>query len=345
LGSFADGNHRHHLPGIDTASLPSIDLHLKGHRMTAPRHRLSATDLQRRTLLTLPGAALLPTFREARAASTPQDNAMNSLPAPSFASINDGKVFYEVRGRGKPLVLLHGGIGASEMFGPNLDELAKSRQVVAVHLQGHGRTPDVDRPLRFELLADDVAALMAKLDLKDVDLMGYSFGGGVALQVVLRHPGAVDRLVLVSTPASHDGYYPEVLAGFAGMKAAAPQIAQGLKAHSPLAAPYPGVNWETLFSKMGELQSRPYDWSAALATIGSPVMLVFADADALRYEHVVEMYRRLGGARRDAGLDGSLRPATRLAILPGTTHYDILATTAVADIVAPFLDAPRPRTA
>jgi pimeloyl-ACP methyl ester carboxylesterase len=178
-----------------------------------------------------------------------------------YAPVNDLRLYYEIHGQGDPLTLLHGGIAASEVFGGNLDALAKGRQVITVHLQGHGRTADIERPLRYETMADDVAGLIAQLRLGRTDVLGYSMGGGVALQLAIRHPNVVDRLVVVSAPVRRDAWYPEVLAALQKMPAEAAKIAAGMK-QSPLAKQYPGVNWQTLFTKMGELESRPYDLDA-----------------------------------------------------------------------------------
>jgi pimeloyl-ACP methyl ester carboxylesterase len=251
---------------------------------------------------------------------------------------NGIQVHVAEHGTGKPLVLLHGGIMASEVFGPNIAALAETRRVILVHLQGHGHTPDVDRPLRFETLADDVAGVIRALGLGKADLLGYSFGGGVALQTAIRHADVVDRLIVVSAPLKRDGFYPEVRDAFDHMDTRAPQIAAHV-AQSPLGARYPEVNWETAFRKMGELQCRDYDWTPQAGAIAAPTMLVYADADAVTLEHIVEFYKALGGGQRDAGLDGSLRAAARLAIVPGATHYDLLATTAVARLAAEFLEA------
>lgn len=262
---------------------------------------------------------------------------MNSSTAQRI-NVNGMQIHVEEQGSGKPLVLLHGGILASETFGPNIAALAATRRVIAIHLQGHGHTPDVDRPLRCESLADDVAAAIRQLGLGKADLLGFSFGGGVALQTAIRHPDVVDRLILVAAAAKRDGFYPEVRASFDHMASGAEQIGAQL-AQSPMAAMYPEVDWVNAFRKMGELLSRDYDWTAQAGAIQAQTMLVFADADAISYEHIVEFYKALGGGRRDAGLDGSLRASARLAILPGTTHYDILGTTAVAQIVDSFLGA------
>jgi pimeloyl-ACP methyl ester carboxylesterase len=132
----------------------------------------------------------------------------------TYAAVNGLELYYEIHGSGKPLILLHGGIMASNVFGSNIEALAQNQQVISVHLQCHGHTRDIDRPLRYESMADDIAALIAYLKLEKVDIMGYSLGGGVALQTVIRHPKLVDRLVVITHTMSHDGWYPEVLAEF-----------------------------------------------------------------------------------------------------------------------------------
>ena len=258
-----------------------------------------------------------------------------------YAVVNGLTIYCETHGpegKAPPLVLLHGAVGGIEMFGPNLPALAQSQRVIAVDLQGHGRTDDIDRPQRYESMADDIAALIKQLGFAQADIMGYSLGGGVALQTVIRHPQIVRKLVIVSSPFRRAGFYPEVLAIFDQMgPAAAADMTQ-----SPLYTLYPNVNWERLFTKVGDLQRQNFDWSADVAKIKAPTMLVFADADAYRPEHIIEFYGLLGGGQHDAGLDGSHRSPNRLAIMPNATHYDLLATTAVADVVRPFLDAPNP---
>ena len=251
-----------------------------------------------------------------------------------YAPVNGLSLYYEMHGSGSPLIMLHGGVGASEMFGDNLAALAATRQVIAVHLQGHGRTADIDRPLSYELMADDIAAMLKYLKINRADILGYSLGGGVALQTAIRHPQAVRKLVTISTPARRAGWYPEVLEGFNQM---GPQAAQYME-QSPLYRMYPDVKWVELFTKLGELLRQDYDWSKQVSAIRSPVLIAFADADAVRAAHILEFFALLGGGQRDAGLDGSLRPAVRLAILPGQTHYDMGVSPQLAAIVTPFLE-------
>jgi pimeloyl-ACP methyl ester carboxylesterase len=261
----------------------------------------------------------------------------------SYADVNGLSLYYEEHGAGEPLVLLHGGIGASEMFAAILDELAETRRVIAVDLPGHGHTAAAGRPLRAELLADDVAALVEHLGLGRADLMGYSLGGMVALRTAIQHPDRVRRLVLVSIPFRRDGSFPEVLAA---MDAMGPELAEMIKAapvyeHYARVAPDPD-DWTAHIARTAEVVKLDFDWSAEVAALTAPTMLVYADADSVRPDHIVEFYGLLGGGRRDAGVDGSGRPPGRLAVLPGTTHYDIVASPLLVPSVVPFLAAPEP---
>jgi pimeloyl-ACP methyl ester carboxylesterase len=262
---------------------------------------------------------------------------MTATSAGQHATVNGLTLYYELHGSssgGPPVVLLHGGAGGIEMFGPNLPVLARNHRVIAVDLPGHARSTDGDRPLRYETMADDIAALLQQLDVGRVDVVGYSLGGGVALRLTIRHPEIVRRLVVVSSPFRRDAFYPEILAIFDRMSAAdAAMIKQ-----SPLAAMYPGKDWERLFENLGDLQRQDFDLSREVAKFRAPTMLIFADADTYRPEHIVEFYKLLGGGQRDAGWNASQRSRNQLAIIPGTTHYNLLATTAVAELAEQFLD-------
>ncbi len=179
-----------------------------------------------------------------------------------YARVNDLALYYEIHGNGEPLILLHGGFGSIEGWGEVLGTLAKSRRVIAVDLQGHGRTADINRPLRYELMADDIAALIKYLHFEKADIMGYSLGGGVALRTGIQYPEVVNKLVLVSTPFSSAGWYPEVLAA---MRQMGPEAAEGMK-QSPMYQIYAKIapkpeNWPVLVTKMGELLRHDYDWS------------------------------------------------------------------------------------
>jgi pimeloyl-ACP methyl ester carboxylesterase len=273
-------------------------------------------------------AAAHATIAGAQASRTPDSKG--------HANVNGVDLYYEVHGDGPPLVMLHGGVSPAEMFGAPLTEMAKTHRVIAPHAQGHGLTKDTTRPWSYEAFADDVAALLGHLGIKKASVMGYSSGALVALQLAIRHPELVDKLVVVSAAFRSDGYYPEVLQAFAQMPAAAPMIAADVS-KSPLATLYPSVNWESMFRKTGELANRRYDWSASVAGIKAPTLLVFADADVIRPEHIAEFYKLLGGGQRDAGLDGSLRAASQLAIVPNTTHRSILGSPSLTLFATEFL--------
>jgi pimeloyl-ACP methyl ester carboxylesterase len=287
--------------------------------------------MRRRDFLKTATATVLTATLPVRAEET---RAMSNA---NFADVNGQHIFYSVHGAGKPLILLHGGINP-DSFGSNLATLAESRRVIGPHLQAHGRTPDTDRPLRCETLGDDVAALIDHLNLGKADVMGYSLGACVALQTAIRHPDVVDRLALVAGRMRQDGAYPEVVAAFNQLEANAATIGGAVKA-SPLGQAYPDVDWTNLFRKVGDLTKRSFDWSADVAKIQARTLLVFADADCIRPEHMVEFWKALGGGQRDAGIDGSLRPANQLAIVPNATHYTLAIDPMLSDIVQRFLGA------
>lgn len=256
----------------------------------------------------------------------------------SYAKINGLELYYETHGKGRPLVLLHGGLGSTSMFGDNLKALAKHYKVIAVDLQGHGRTADIDRPLSVELMADDVAALIQHLKLGKADVFGYSLGGGVALLVGIRHPEVVNKLVIVSTAFRRNAFYPEILAqqgqvneGAAEMMKQTPMY-QGYVAVAPRPQDFP-----RLLKKIGEAMKQDFDFSKQISSLQAPTMVMAADADLFPASHAVEFFGLLGGGKRDGGWDGSGRPKSRLAILPGLTHYNIFADPLMVTVALPFL--------
>ncbi|MDR3578138.1 MAG: alpha/beta hydrolase [Anaerolineaceae bacterium] len=263
----------------------------------------------------------------------------------SYASVNGISLYYQVYGSGEPLILLHGGVGSIEMFGEVIPLLAAGRRVIAVDLQAHGRTEDIDCPMTFEAMADDIAALIQYLGLERSDVMGYSLGGGVALQTAIRHAQLIRKLVLVSTAFKTDGWYPEVLAGMAQM---GPEDSEPMK-QTPMYQNYASIaprlqDWPVLLTKLGNLLRQEYDWTEPVARVKIPTMIVIGDADSIRPLHAVELFGLLGGGRVDAGWDGSGMSNARLAVLPGITHYNIFNSPILASTVIPFLDAPLPRS-
>jgi len=227
------------------------------------------------------------------------------------------------------------------MFSLIMPQLSQGRQVIAVDLQAHGRTADIDRPMTFEAMADDIAALMKHLEIERADVMGYSLGGGVALRIAVRHPDMVRKLVLVSIAFKLDGWYPEIVSGMAHVGAGSAEAMKQTPMYQLYAriAPKP-ADWPVLLTKIGELLRMDYDWSRDVAAIKAPTLLVFGDADAVRTAHAVQFFELLGGGKKDGGWDGSGMSNARLAILPGLTHYNIFSSPALASTVTPFLDVP-----
>ena len=257
----------------------------------------------------------------------------------TLARVNGVELGYQIKGEGKPLILLHGGFGSVEMFGPNVDLLAEKNQVIGVDLQSHGRSPAADRPMRFETMADDIAALIRSLGLERAAIMGFSLGGAVALRTAIQHPEVVERLVLVSTVFKRTGWYPEMRAS---MDAMGPETADFLM-QSPMYQAYqqlaPRVeDWPVLVRQLVEALKIDYDWSADIPGLSMPVMLVVGDADGIPPSHAVEFFGLLGGGTRDANWDRSGMTHHRLAILPGLTHYDINMAPALSAAVIPFLE-------
>ncbi len=257
----------------------------------------------------------------------------------NFADVNGLHLYYEIHGEGEPLLLLHGGYGTTDMFNPVRDGLAHGRQTIAVDLQGHGRTADIDRPLRFENIADDIGGLIDRLGFETVDLFGYSLGGGVALRTAIQYPLRIRKLVLVSTPFRQTDWYAEVREGMYSQTR--PEAAEMLK-HTPLyedyarVAPRPG-DWPVLVGKMGRLLSQEYDWSGEIGRIQAQTMIVYGDADSISPVHAAEFFELLGGGKQEGKWDGSGMPKARLAILPGTTHYTIFTSPLLAEVVRRFL--------
>jgi pimeloyl-ACP methyl ester carboxylesterase len=250
---------------------------------------------------------------------------MSEPSATGYAPVNGLDIYWERHGSGgTPLIVVHGGFGLISMAAGLIDALSRHREVVPIELQGHGHTPADGRPFSYQAFGDDIAGVIGHLGLPRADLLGYSLGAGACLRAAIQHPGLVRRLAVVSFPCRADGWYPEVRASFDQMSSAGFAHLQ----HSPLyagyslVAPDPGA-FPALMDKIGELQRLPYDWSAEVSGLRPDTLLAFADADSIPVAHMAEFYALLGGGIRDAGWDGSARPAARLAVLPGLTHYTI----------------------
>jgi pimeloyl-ACP methyl ester carboxylesterase len=232
------------------------------------------------------------------------------------------ELYHERHGEGPPLVLLHGAFGTIEScFAELLPALARDFEVVAVELQGHGRTRDISRPLTYEGMAGDVAALLEALEIARARLVGYSMGGAVGLELALERPELIERLVFAGGASfDPDGEYPELQASFESFD---PHKLDGSRWHEAYrqVAPDPD-GWTSLVVKLNELDRSGHSWSRErLAGMRAPTLLINGDSDIVRPEHVVEMFRLLGG-----GVPGNLvgMPQSQLALLPGTTHEGVL---------------------
>jgi len=263
---------------------------------------------------------------------------------PAYADVNGLHMYYETHGAGRPLVLLHGGLGSGEMFGPVIGLLADAgHEVILPDLQGHGRTADIDRPFALEAMGDDIAALIRHLGHERVDVVGYSLGGGVAFQTAVRHPELVRRLVMASANIKRSAIYPEMLAQQGQMSGA---LAPALQ-DTPMYETYTRLaprreDFPRLLDKMGASMARDFDFSDQVRALKVPTLFVAADADMFPVSHAVEAFSLLDGGNRDGGWMGEGRPkgGHALAILPGLTHYGLGMSPLFAQVALAFLDAP-----
>lgn len=262
-----------------------------------------------------------------------------------YVDVNGIRLHVETHGAGRPLILLHGGLGSGEMFRPILGTLAERHQVFSVDLQGHGRTADIDRPLDPRLMADDTRALIDHLRLDRPDVVGYSLGGGVALHMASRFPTKVGRLVMVSVNVRPDAIYPEMREQQAQVSAAAAEFMTDTPMYQlyQRVAPRP-EDFPTLLDKIGAMMAEDFDLTEQVRSLQVPTLVAAADADMAPPIHYVDVFRLLDGGVRDGGWEGEGRPrgGHALAILPGLTHYDIFASPLLAAAVLAFLDQPSP---
>lgn len=258
----------------------------------------------------------------------------------SYADVNGINLYYETHGEGRPLVLLHGGLGSGEMFAPILSAFTADRQVILPDLQGHGRTADVDRPLDVRTMGDDIAALIDHLGLDRPDVVGYSLGGGVAMQVAMRHPEKVGRLVAASAGIRRDATYPEILAQQGQVGASAIEFMKETPMYElyQRVAPRP-EDFPRLLDKIGQAMAVDFDFTEEVRALAVPTMIVAGDADMCPPSHFVEVFKLLGGGLRDGGWQGEGRPAGghALAILPGVTHYNLFMSPLFATATLDFL--------
>jgi pimeloyl-ACP methyl ester carboxylesterase len=259
----------------------------------------------------------------------------------AYADVNGLHMYYESHGSGRPIVLLHGGLGSGEMFGPVIGLLAANHQVIVPDLQAHGRTADIERPLDIKLMADDIAALIDELGLEKPDLVGYSLGGGVAFFTAVKHPEKVGRLVMASAHIRRDAIPAEMLAQQEQVSAAAAEFMKDTPMYQTYQrlAPRPD-DFGTLLDKVGAGMAKDFDFSDEMRGLQVPTMIVCADADMAPPSHYVEAFKLLDGGLRDGGWMGEGRPkgGHALAVLPGLTHYNLGMSPLFATVTLDFLD-------
>jgi pimeloyl-ACP methyl ester carboxylesterase len=258
-----------------------------------------------------------------------------------YAQVNGLRLYYETHGTGRPLILLHGGLMSGEMFGPVLPLLAERHQVIVPDLQGHGRTADIERPIDVRLMADDIAALIDHLNLDKPDVVGYSMGGGVALFTAIKYPAKVRKAVVASANIRRNAIPPEMLAQQEQVSAAAADFMKETPMYQAYVkvAPRP-EDFPKLLDKMGQWMAKDFDYGSEVRGLQVPTLIVCADADMAPPSHYVEVFKLLDGGLRDGGWMGEGRPkgGHALAVVPGTTHYNLGISPLFAAVTLAFLD-------
>lgn len=258
-----------------------------------------------------------------------------------YAEVNGMKMYYEVSGKGDPLIVLHGAYMDIPSMGGIIPKLAETHLVYAVELQGHGRTTDVDRPITYPGLAGDVAAFMDAVGLRKADVFGYSMGAVTALLLASRYPDKVDQVIAASGAYDAEGWQPE-------FKAFIPQMTVEMFVGMPLAQQYKKLapnpdGFPELVRKLIALEKEPMAWGAAVKNIKAPVLIVTGDADVATLEHSVAMFRLLGGGAM--GDMGKPLAAARLAVLPATSHTAVITQTGLLlSVMEPFLKGETPKS-
>lgn len=257
-----------------------------------------------------------------------------------YATVNGIALYHEVYGHGEPLVLIHGGLMTIGQLQGWIEPLANTRQVIAVEMQGHGHTPDTDRPMTFATMGDDIASLLDYLEIPKADLVGHSFGAASAIRAAIQYPAKARRLVVISSPYASSGWFPEARDGMSHVGA---HMADNMM-RTPtgrLSKEWPEPQrFARFLDKMGKMLGEPYDWSTDIARLPMPVLLIFADNDSISQRHIAEFFALLGGGVKEPGWVNTKLSDSRLAVVPGYSHYNLLSSPEVPQIVARFLADP-----
>lgn len=267
----------------------------------------------------------------------------NTSAQSGYAPVNGLKMYYEIHGEGEPLVLIHGSfmtIGSN--YGAIIPELAKSNQVIAVELQGHGRTADIDRPFSYPGFADDLAGVLDHLDIEKANILGYSLGATVGLQLAISHPKKVGKIVFISSVYKRDGWIPSVRDALENMQ---PEFLT----NTPLKTEYDRIapdkeHWREFITKMIAFENTPFDLGLNnIKKLENPILIINGDYDGVDLSHSMELFQALGG-----GGSGVMEPLSesRFAMIPGTTHVTLMMQTeTLAPMISAFLEAePVPNT-
>jgi pimeloyl-ACP methyl ester carboxylesterase len=298
-----------------------------------PKNAQEEADMNAKSLKSLAGAGALAALM---LAALP----VAAEPAKSgHVKANGINYYYEVSGKGEPLLLLHGGLGSTGMFAPILPALTDHRQVIAIDLHGHGRTELGSRKISLIDIGNDVATVLDALGYKQVDVLGYSFGGGVGFRLAVQHPQKVRRIAIVSAGFSDKGFFDDIRAQQNGLTADAFPMMKETPMYQSYAAVAPKPDdFPRLLQAMGDLMREHYDFSSDVKKITAHTMIVFGDGDMYKPEHIVEFYKLLGGGLRDAGWGRENLSKNRLAIIPDQTHYDLFFSPKLIATALPFLD-------
>jgi pimeloyl-ACP methyl ester carboxylesterase len=257
-----------------------------------------------------------------------------------YAEVKGINLYHEIYGNGEPLVLLHGGLMTIGEMATLLDPLAKTHKVIAVELQGHGRTADTDRPLAMETMGDDIAALLDHLSIQNADIAGLSLGAAVGLRTAIQHPDRVRRLVVISTPYAKSGWYPEAQEGMSQVSAAMAENMMRTPAGKLSQAWPEPERFPQFLDKMGRMLSASYDWSADVKKLPMPVLLVFADNDSISQKHIADFFALLGGGVKEPGWRNTQLSNARLAVIPGYSHYNFIKSIELAPTIEKYLADP-----